>query len=643
MKKLTVLFLAFAVTVLTAGMFLPVKTSGQKSKFYRSNQPIPNQYIVVLNEDFVGRFASDVEVGTEAQFLTSLYGGNVRRIYSNAVKGYSATMSALEAEDLSRNDRVLFVEEDSIISVSSTQPNAGWNLDRIDQRNLPLDSNYSYTQDGLGAHVYIIDTGIRITHQEFGGRASVAFDALNDGQNGLDCNGHGTHVAGIVGGATFGVAKNVAIHSVRVLPCSGNGTISDLMTGIDWVTANRVNPAVANISITAAGASSALETMLTNSIASGVVYTIAAGNSAFDACSFTPARTPNALTVGASAQADDRALFSNFGPCVDIFAPGYEIVSAGIASDTATRQLSGTSMAAPLVAGVVAIYRAANPSASSTTASQAVMNATTNGIMTNTGLGSPNKLLYTWLSGGPTPTPTPTPTPIPTPTATPTPTPTATPTPTPTPSNGRLRIRKQALTATGGTSSTTVFPYAATNISTPNFALISNQEFADPNVPGTGQVVSVTEATVEGWQLTSVACVEVSVDGSPNILNTTVDLANHRANIIVEGGESVTCTFTSEELAPTAGDANVGGRIVDRRGRGVRGVSLSLFDANTGETKYATTNSFGYYSFTELDVLDFYVLTAFDTRRYTILNNVRSFSLRDDLVNVDFLAEAPDR
>lgn len=629
MKKLTVLFLAFAVTVLTAGMFLPVKTSGQKSKFYRSNQPIPNQYIVVLNEDFVGRFASDVEVGTEAQFLTSLYGGNVRRIYSNAVKGYSATMSALEAEDLSRNDRVLFVEEDSIISVSSTQPNAGWNLDRVDQRNLPLDSNYSYTQNGLGAHVYIIDTGIRITHQEFGGRATVAFDALNDGQNGIDCNGHGTHVAGIVGGATYGVAKAVSLHSVRVLPCGGNGSIADLMTGIDWVTGNRINPAVANISITAAGSSSALETVLANSIASGVVYTVAAGNSAFDACSYTPARTPAAITVGASAQSDERPLFSNFGPCVDIFAPGFQIISAGIGSDTTIRELSGTSMAAPMVAGVAALYRAANPSANPTTVSQAIIGAATTGVITNPGVGSPNKLLYSWVTGAPAPTPT----------ATPTPAPTVTPTPSPTPGRGRITIRKQVQSTT---SSTTAFPYAATNLSTPSFTLLGDQEFTQTDVLGSSQVVAVTENTVEGWRLTSVACVEVA-GGSPNLPNTTVDLANRRANIIVEDGESVTCTFTSERLAPTAGEATVGGRIIDRRGRGVRGISLSLFDAANGQTVYATTNSFGYYSFTGLDVPDFYVLTAFDTFRYTILDNVRSFTLRDDLANVDFVAEAAVR
>ena len=560
------LSLALAVSLLGIGTFLPIKTSGhsdQRSKFRRSNQPIPNQYIVVLSSNALSSSVERSEVEAQAQGLSSTYGGEVRGVYSSALQGYSVTMSERQAEALSRDENVEFVEEDSVVSVSTTQSNAGWNLDRIDQRNLPLDTTYSYSQTGAGAHVYIIDTGIRVTHQDFGGRATVAFDALNDGQNGIDCNGHGTHVAGIVGGATFGVAKNVALHSVRVLPCSGGGQISDIISGVDWVTSHRINPAVANISITAAGSSNSMETAITNSIASGVTYTIAAGNNANDACFYTPARTPSAITVGATAQADDRALFSNWGTCVDLFAPGYEIVSAGIANDTDTRQLNGTSMAAPLVAGVAAIYRAANPSASTSTVTQAVLNATTNNIVTNAGTGSTTRLLYSWVATAPPSTPTPTPSP----TATPTPSPTVTPAPSPTPttSAGRITIKKVTRANNGGTSSTATFPYEATNISTPTFTLSGDQEFIDPNAPTGGQMVTVTEDAVQGWQLTTVECVEVA-GGSPNIPNTTVDLANHRANIMVESGESVTCTFTSDELAPTAGDATIAGRIVRIRG-----------------------------------------------------------------------------
>jgi hypothetical protein len=375
-----------------------------------------------------------------------------------------------------------------------------------------------------------------------------------------------------------------------------------------------------------------LETAINNSFNSGVMYTIAAGNTASDACNYSPARTPSAITVGATYQDDTRALYSNYGACVDIFAPGYEILSSGSASDTAARQLSGTSQAAPLVAGVAAIYRAANPSGSASTASQAVLNAATTGILGNVGVGSPNRLLYSWLSAGPGPTPTPTPS------ATPTPAGSPTPTPSPTPSNGRITIKKRVNNTNGGTSSTTSFPYATTNIPTPSFSLTSNEEFIDGSVPENGQLVAITEASVDGWQLVSVDCVETA-GATPNIPNTTVDLANHRANIMVESGESVVCTFTSQELAPTAGEATVTGRVVDTRGRSVRGISLTLFNAMTGEVKNATTNTFGYYSFTQLDVSQFYVVTALNNRRYTILDNERSFTLHDDLANVDFIAE----
>ncbi len=552
-------------------------------------------------------------------------------VYYSALKGYSATMSPDQAEALSRNERVLFVEEDSVISISETQTNAPWNLDRVDQRALPLNTTYAYSQSGASAHIYILDTGIRVTHQEFGGRASVVFDALNDGQNGLDCNGHGTHVAGTAAGATYGVAKNAFVHSVRVLPCGGGGQISDLILGVDWITANRVNPAVANISITAPGGSPALESAVSSSVASGVTYTIAAGNSALNACDFTPARTPNAITVGATWQIDARAQFSNYGPCIDLFAPGYEIVSAGIASDSATRMLNGTSMAAPLVAGVAAIYRAANPSANPAAVAEAIGNAATAGIVTNIDGTSPNKLLYSWVSGAPGPTPTPTPT------VTPTPTPTATPTPSPTP-NGRVTVRKRVQNSNGGTSSTTAFPYQATNITTSSFSLISNQEFTDPNVSGSGQMISVTEAAVAGWQLVSVACVET---GGQTVPNTTVDVANRRANILVENGETVECTFTSEELVPTAAHASISGRVVDSSGMGVRNVRLTLFNASTGATVTARTNSFGFYSFTEMEVATFYVLTALSSRRQVIPNNQRSFTLTDDLANLDFLVEGP--
>jgi subtilisin family serine protease len=636
MRKLTILSLLFAVGLIAAGSFLSVPTSGHKrSKFHRSSNPLANRYIVILNEDLVGEFAEGPQVEAEAQSLSFMYGGSVRRVYSNAIKGYAAEMSQAEAEALSLDERVLFVEEDTVIDISATQTNAPWNLDRVDQRSMPLNTNYDYSQNGTGAHVYILDTGIRTSHQEFGGRASVSLDVIGDGQNGQDCNGHGTHVAGIVGGATYGAAKNVSLHSVRVLPCSGSGQISDLISGIDWVRENRVNPAVANISITAPGVSPSLETAITNAISSGVVFTIAAGNSQWNACDYTPARTPNAITVAATAEADERALYSNYGPCVDLFAPGNAVLSSSNGSDSATRVLSGTSMSAPLVAGIAAIYRAGNPSASASTVAQAINAATTAGVVTNIdGTSSPNKLLYSWLVGAPSPTPTPTPT------ATPTPTPTPSPSPTPT-QLGRITIKKRVQNGHGGTSSTTVFPYQATNIQTSTFGLVSNQEFTDPNVPGNSQVVSVTEATVSGWRLVSIQCTETA-GSTPNINNTTVDVANSRANITVENGESVDCTFTSEELVPTAGDVSITGRIIDWRGRGVRGVTLSLLDGGTGEVVYTVSNNFGYYSFSDVRVGSFYILTANSSKRYNIVDNQRSFALHDSLSDINFYAESPD-
>ena len=637
MKKFTILSLALAVGLLAAGSLLSVRSSAvQKSKFVRSYNPVANQYIVVLDDNFVGRSASAPEVEAEAQFLSSLYGGSIRKIYSNALRGYSVSMSPQQAEELSRNERVRFVEEDSVVSVSSTQTGAGWNLDRVDQRSLPLNTTFDYTGTGAGAHVYIVDSGIRVTHQEFGGRASVSLDLVGDGQNGNDCMGHGTHVAGTAVGATYGVAKNAFVHAVRVLNCSGQGQISNMVAAVDWITANRINPAVVNISITAAGSVPSLETAVTNSVASGVVFTISAGNSAYDACAYSPGRTPAAITVGATMEGDDRASFSNFGQCVDIFAPGWQILSAGIADDTAPRVMNGTSMAAPLVAGVAAVYRGANPSAAPSTVTQVLVNASTTGVVTNIDGTSPNKLLYSWLGSAPPPTPTPSPTATPTATPIPSPSPSGSPTATPAPS-GQLKIKKRVQGGQGGTSSTTAFPYQATNIVTSSFSLASDQEFIDPSVPTSGQVVTVTEAEVAGWRLLSVQCVETA-GSTPNVPNTTVDLANRRANIIVENDEQVECTFTSEPLAPT-GNATVSGRIVDTRGVGVRGITVMLFNANTGQTVHATSNSFGYYGFESLELSNFYVLSALSSKRFTILTNERTFTLHDNLSNLDFVAE----
>jgi subtilisin family serine protease len=295
------------------------------------------------------------------------------------------------------DSRVAFVEEDGVMEALVTQAGATWGLDRVDQRSRPLGGSYVYNQTGASVHVYIVDT----THNEFAGRVGNGFSSISDGQGTNDCNGHGTHVAGSVGGTTYGVAKGVTLHAVRVLGCSGSGTTSGVIQGVDWVTANRVRPAVANMSL-GGGASSALDAAINNSIAAGVVYAVAAGNSNADACGSSPARVPAALTAGATTSTDARSSFSNFGACLDVFAPGSSITSAWNTSNTAASTISGTSMASPHVAGAAALYLQTNPGAAAATVAQAVVAQATAGVVGSPGTGSPNRLLYTLFpSDGP--------------------------------------------------------------------------------------------------------------------------------------------------------------------------------------------------------------------------------------------------
>lgn len=620
MKKIWVL--SIVAFFMLAASLLPFKTSGHQQKFRRSVKPVSSQYIVVLNDKYVESDASIPVIESEAGYLTSVYGGQTLKIYESALKGFAVRMSEAEALALSKDDRVLYVEEDAEISVATTELNAPWNLDRIDQQNLPLNTTYDYSSTGSGVNVYVIDTGIRPTHIEFGGRASVAYDALSDGQNGLDCNGHGTHVAGTIGSATYGVAKEVTLRGVRVLPCAGSGQVSDLLSGVNWVSANRINPAVANISITVAGISSALDTAITNSIASGVTYAIAAGNYGADACTYSPARVPNAITVGATTDTDARAAYSNYGTCVDVLAPGSNVLSLSNSSDTGIRTLSGTSMASPVVAGIAALYLGSRPDASPAAVAQAIRGSATAGVLSNVDSSTPNLLVNSWLGAGPSPSPTPTPAP------------TVTPAPTPAPQPARITIRKRAVSTSGGTSSTVAFPYQATNIAASNFSLVDNTQFVDSNV--SQSVVTVSEAQVLGWALSSIQCVETST-GLPNSQNTTVDMQNRRANIIAEPGEDVTCTFTSQQIAPTAARASVSGRAVDANGLGVRGVTIYIYNASGSDYRTAITNGFGFYGFTDLPVGNFYILGVQQRRRSTFNDNIRSFTLNEDTSDINFL------
>jgi len=347
---------------------------------------VPGQYIVVFH-------GAVTDPGTVATALVSGLGGTMLHIYTSALKGFAARLPAAAADAIRRNPLVASVEPDQVMRADVTQAMDAngdpWGLDRIDQGALPLTRTYSYTATGAGVHAYIIDTGIWTLHPEFGGRADDVYDAL--GITGEDCNGHGTHVAGTVGAATYGVAKGVSLHGVRVLSCAGIGLNSDVIAGVDWVTANHANPAVANMSL-GGGKSSALDQAVTNLWNSGVFVAVAAGNDNADACGSSPAGATGVFTVAASERTDAKASYSNWGTCVEAYGPGSSIKSTYLAGTTMT--LSGTSMATPHVTGVAALYKATFGDAASVTVSNWIINNATTAVVTGNPSGTPNRLLF---------------------------------------------------------------------------------------------------------------------------------------------------------------------------------------------------------------------------------------------------------
>jgi hypothetical protein len=349
---------------------------------------IPGHYIVV--------FADGSEAARRpepaARAYAGRFGGTVTGIFDTAVRGFTVRMDPASAAHLAAEPGVSYVEQDRAVVATDVQNDPPWGLDRLDQRSLPLSGSYRYTGAG-NVTAYILDSGIRLSHREFGGRARSGYDFVDHDSDASDCNGHGTHVAGIVGGSTYGVAKDVKLVSVRVLNCKGTATYSQIIAGVNWVARHAVKPAVANMSLGGPG-SAALDTAVRNSIAAGVTFVAAAGNSSVNACAMSPARVPAALTVGATDRADARASFSNYGDCLDLFAPGVNILSAYRGGDRTAARMNGTSMAAPHVAGAAALYLAGRPDATPREVGDALVAAATTGRVTAR-RGSPNALLNT--------------------------------------------------------------------------------------------------------------------------------------------------------------------------------------------------------------------------------------------------------
>jgi subtilisin family serine protease len=382
-RKIRFLAGAGAATLAMSVLMVPSASAAEGEVLsLGSPEKIAGSFIVKLKEGKAGSHA-----------LASRFGAKVEREYTS-FGGFNVKLTEKQAKRLAADSSVEFVEADQVVHTQATQTNPpSWGLDRIDQRNLPLNQSYSYTSTGSGVTAYVVDTGVRISHSTFGGRASNGRDFVDNDNVAQDGNGHGTHVAGTIAGSQYGVAKAAKIVAVRVLDNNGSGTLAGVAAGIDWVAANAVKPAVANLSL-GGGANATLDTAVRNAVAKGVTFAVAAGNSNANASGFSPARVTEAITVGSTDRTDARSSFSNYGSVLDIFAPGRDITSAWNTSDSATSTISGTSMATPAVAGAAARYLSTNRAATPAQVASYLIAQSTPSKVTSPGSGSPNRLLY---------------------------------------------------------------------------------------------------------------------------------------------------------------------------------------------------------------------------------------------------------